>query len=130
MRWRACSSSPAMPAAWRSRSAGLMRGDVDWHELREAAHRRQAKCFSAESMAAGVARVYDKLLARQKARVSREAAVEMFGMSIDALRMERSRRADLSLDRRSPNGSCRYVVTPNVDHAVIFQQHEGLRQGL
>ncbi len=42
--------------------ARLMRGEVDWHELREAAHRRQAKSFSAESMAAGVARVYDKLL--------------------------------------------------------------------
>jgi glycosyltransferase involved in cell wall biosynthesis len=44
----------------------LMRGDVDWHDLREAAHRRQARCFSAESMAAGVAHVYDKLLEERR----------------------------------------------------------------
>src|SRR6185436_19127672 len=24
-------------------------------------------------------------------------------------------------------GPCRYVVTPNVDHAVMFQHHNGLR---
>lgn len=56
---------PANARSLAEQVGRLMRGEVDWHELREAAHRRQAKCFSAESMAAGVARVYDKLLAEK-----------------------------------------------------------------
>jgi glycosyltransferase involved in cell wall biosynthesis len=38
-------------------------GDVDWQALREAAHRRHAETFSERSMAAGVAAVYDRVLA-------------------------------------------------------------------
>jgi glycosyltransferase involved in cell wall biosynthesis len=38
-------------------------GDVDWLALREAAHRRQAEAFSDRSMAAGIAAVYDRVLA-------------------------------------------------------------------
>ncbi len=49
--------------------AALIGGDIDWHDLREAAHRRQAKYFSAESMAAGVAHVYDKVLMGREQRV-------------------------------------------------------------
>jgi N-acetylglucosaminyldiphosphoundecaprenol N-acetyl-beta-D-mannosaminyltransferase len=53
--------------------------------------------------------------------------IEMFGMAIDALRMQ-----DV-VDQiyrwvAACDGACRYVVTPNVDHAVIFQEHEGLRR--
>jgi glycosyltransferase involved in cell wall biosynthesis len=58
---------PGDPRSLADQVARLMRGEVDWHELREAAHRRQAKGFSAESMAAGVARVYDKVLDRKGA---------------------------------------------------------------
>jgi glycosyltransferase involved in cell wall biosynthesis len=53
---------PGDPRSLADQIAAVMRGDIDWHELREAAHRRQSKCFSDESMAHGVARVYDKLL--------------------------------------------------------------------
>ena len=28
---------------------------------------------------------------------------------------------------RKPDGQCHYVVTPNVDHAVMFQEHARLR---
>jgi N-acetylglucosaminyldiphosphoundecaprenol N-acetyl-beta-D-mannosaminyltransferase len=53
--------------------------------------------------------------------------IEMFGMEIDALRMQ-----DV-VDQiyawvAAGDGLCRFVVTPNVDHAVVFQQHEGLRR--
>jgi N-acetylglucosaminyldiphosphoundecaprenol N-acetyl-beta-D-mannosaminyltransferase len=33
----------------------------------------------------------------------------------------------LGWTREAPDGACRYVVTPNVDHAVIFQTNEQLR---
>jgi glycosyltransferase involved in cell wall biosynthesis len=42
--------------------ARVVQRDVDWWELREAAHRRQRKCFSDRSMAEGVAHVYQKVL--------------------------------------------------------------------
>jgi N-acetylglucosaminyldiphosphoundecaprenol N-acetyl-beta-D-mannosaminyltransferase len=50
----------------------------------------------------------------------------LFGMKIDSLRMGEV------IDRlltwcRQPDGRCHYVVTPNVDHAVMFQEHAGLR---
>lgn len=52
--------------------------------------------------------------------------VEMFGMRIDALKMSEV------VDRifhwvQSSDGQCRYLVTPNVDHAVLYQHHAGLR---
>ncbi len=52
---------------------------------------------------------------------------KLFGIKIDAIRMSeavtgvRNWVADAS-------GKCRYVVTPNVDHAVLLQEHDGLRQ--
>lgn len=52
--------------------------------------------------------------------------VRLFGMCIDALRMQEAVRRVLDWSRQR-DGTCRYVVTPNVDHAVIFQEHEGLR---
>jgi N-acetylglucosaminyldiphosphoundecaprenol N-acetyl-beta-D-mannosaminyltransferase len=53
--------------------------------------------------------------------------IEIFGMAIDALRMQ-----DV-VDQifrwvSAAEAGCRYVVTPNVDHAVIFQEHEGLQR--
>jgi glycosyltransferase involved in cell wall biosynthesis len=40
----------------------FVRGEVDWPRLRAGAHRRQAECFSARSMAQGVAEVYQQVL--------------------------------------------------------------------
>lgn len=42
----------------------LLRGEVDWHSLRQAALKRQAEQFSERSMAAAVAAVYRRVLAR------------------------------------------------------------------
>lgn len=44
----------------------LLQGRVDWQSLRTAAYERQREEFSARSMAQGVARVYDTLLARTR----------------------------------------------------------------
>lgn len=53
--------------------------------------------------------------------------VRLFGMEIDALRMSQAVARLLDWvdddDRR-----CRFVVTPNADHAVMLQEHKGLRQ--
>lgn len=54
------------------------------------------------------------------------APVHLFGMQIDALRMPEAIQQLLTW-AREPDGTCHYVVTPNVDHAVMFQQHAGLR---
>jgi N-acetylglucosaminyldiphosphoundecaprenol N-acetyl-beta-D-mannosaminyltransferase len=50
----------------------------------------------------------------------------LFGISIDALTMD---QAVAHVRRRiaAPELACRYVVTPNVDHAVMLQRHDGLR---
>ena len=51
--------------------------------------------------------------------------VNLFGFDVDALRMpEAVARVN---DWVAAGGPCRYVVTPNVDHAVVFQHHAGLR---
>jgi N-acetylglucosaminyldiphosphoundecaprenol N-acetyl-beta-D-mannosaminyltransferase len=52
--------------------------------------------------------------------------VRLFGLQIDPVDMSEA------VDRlfgwmQSPDGVCRYVVTPNADHAVMFQEHAGLR---
>jgi len=54
------------------------------------------------------------------------ARVELFGVEIDPLRMEQAVsqiRAWVSDD----DGKCRFVVTPNVDHIVMLQVHDGLK---
>ncbi len=48
--------------------ADVVRGRADWSRLRAQAHQRQAEHFSDRSMAAGVAAVYRKVLARSEAR--------------------------------------------------------------
>lgn len=53
--------------------------------------------------------------------------VRLFGMDIDAVRMDEA--IERLLDWvRCPGEKCHYVVTPNVDHAVMFQHHEELRR--
>lgn len=53
--------------------------------------------------------------------------VRLFGIDIDALQMADvvDRLLSWKNDRQA---SCRFVVTPNVDHTVILQRHAGLRQ--
>lgn len=50
----------------------------------------------------------------------------LFGIAIDALDLQGA--VDRVLDWiDTAAGRCRYVVTPNADHAVLFQEHPGLR---
>lgn len=56
-----------------------------------------------------------------------ENKTQLFGIDIDVLDMSGA------VDRlrewiESGDGPCRYVVTPNVDHAVLFQESAELRQ--
>jgi N-acetylglucosaminyldiphosphoundecaprenol N-acetyl-beta-D-mannosaminyltransferase len=53
--------------------------------------------------------------------------VSLFGMKIDALDMRESIDVLLQWCYAPRGAGCRYVVTPNVDHAVLFQTHEKLR---
>ncbi|MCA9271096.1 MAG: WecB/TagA/CpsF family glycosyltransferase [Planctomycetales bacterium] len=52
--------------------------------------------------------------------------VSLFGVEIDALDMRGALDTLLGwID--TPSGACRYVVTPNVDHTVLLQEHALLR---
>src|SRR5262245_31134612 len=53
-------------------------------------------------------------------------SVHLFGIEIDPLTMSQTVEQLLAWVRH-PNDQCRYVVTPNVDHAVMFQHHAPLR---
>lgn len=53
--------------------------------------------------------------------------VEMFGICFDCVRMEHA-VAQLLLWLRGSEGACQYVVTPNVDHVVIYQESAALRE--
>ncbi len=50
----------------------------------------------------------------------------LFGAEIDAIRMGEA-VSRLRQWISEPASKCRYVVTPNVDHAVMLQEHAGLR---
>jgi N-acetylglucosaminyldiphosphoundecaprenol N-acetyl-beta-D-mannosaminyltransferase len=52
--------------------------------------------------------------------------VRLFGMQIDSLTMPET--VERIQSWIGAGGPCRYVVTPNVDHAVMYQQSEPLRQ--
>jgi N-acetylglucosaminyldiphosphoundecaprenol N-acetyl-beta-D-mannosaminyltransferase len=59
-------------------------------------------------------------------RTSPAPRVALFGIEINALTMRQA------VERiyewvRTPGVGCRYVVTPNIDHVVVLQQHAGLR---
>ena len=59
--------------------------------------------------------------------LSSTSRVDLFGVSIDAVRMDQAVQQVLSwVDE--PFGACRYIVTPNADHTVMLQEHEGLRE--
>lgn len=76
-----------------------------------------------------------------KEMIDQTKSINLFGMKIDSLRLEEATSRVLSWcfdpqdrdpqdleSRDSESRGCRYVVTPNVDHAVMFQHHEGLRK--
>jgi len=52
--------------------------------------------------------------------------VRLFGVEIDAVRMTEAVDRVLSWVREAA-GPCRFVVTPNTDHAVMLQEHNELR---
>ena len=52
--------------------------------------------------------------------------IRLFGIDIDALTMSEAVEHLLRWIRE-PDGICRYVVTPNLDHALLFQARADLR---
>lgn len=56
-----------------------------------------------------------------------EPNVNVFGIAISRLRMEEAVERLLAWCRQPRSGACRYVVTPNVDHAVMLQRRDDLR---
>ncbi len=54
--------------------------------------------------------------------------VDLFGMKIDAVDMPAAVGTVLQWCEEPRRGACRYVVTPNVDHAVMYQTNVGLRK--
>ena len=57
------------------------------------------------------------------------ARIEMFGCQIDRLRMSEAVGRIYEMIAR-PSDMCQYVVTPNVQHIVMLQQHDGLRRAM
>jgi len=53
--------------------------------------------------------------------------VSLFGMEITRIKMDDTVARLLGWCSEARGKSCRYVVTPNVDHAVLFQQRADLR---
>ncbi|MCA9152380.1 MAG: WecB/TagA/CpsF family glycosyltransferase [Planctomycetales bacterium] len=53
--------------------------------------------------------------------------VRMFGIDIDLVNMDDAIQQVVTW-LNEPHDVCRFVVTPNVDHAVMVQEHEGLRR--
>src|SRR3990170_4778224 len=53
--------------------------------------------------------------------------VRLFGMDIDSITMPEAVSLVLAWTR-SKGGPCRYVVTPNVDHVVLYQRRAELRR--
>jgi N-acetylglucosaminyldiphosphoundecaprenol N-acetyl-beta-D-mannosaminyltransferase len=57
----------------------------------------------------------------------RESAVGLFGMQISYITMRETIEQLLTWCEQPRRTACRYVVTPNVDHAVLFQRRADLR---
>jgi glycosyltransferase involved in cell wall biosynthesis len=65
---------PGHPQELADAVTRVIDGHVDWLDLREAAHRRQARYFSDRSMAEGVANVYRKVLDGPKKHENRNSS--------------------------------------------------------
>jgi N-acetylglucosaminyldiphosphoundecaprenol N-acetyl-beta-D-mannosaminyltransferase len=53
------------------------------------------------------------------------SSIRLFGIEMDAVRMADA--VGQVMEWTTAAGPCRYVVTPNVDHAVMYQEREDLR---
>ncbi len=53
--------------------------------------------------------------------------ISLFGMRIDRVDLGQATDRVLQWCQAPATGPCRYVVTPNVDHAVLLTHHDGLR---
>ena len=53
--------------------------------------------------------------------------VPLFGMQIDRVDLQQATTRVLDWASEPQPATCRYVVTPNVDHAVMISEHTGLR---
>ncbi len=53
--------------------------------------------------------------------------VKLFGITIDALRMPEAVAQLMTWVRSDEKSPCHYVVTPNVDHTLMFQRSQPLR---
>ncbi len=60
--------------------------------------------------------------------VRETGTVRLFGMTIHAVNMSRAVGTVLDWCRTPRGERCRYVVTPNVDHALIYQTNVALRR--
>jgi exopolysaccharide biosynthesis WecB/TagA/CpsF family protein len=56
-----------------------------------------------------------------------DSSIDLFGMKVSAITMPEAVDRLLDWCRQPLGAGCRYVVTPNVDHAVLFQDHAELR---
>lgn len=54
--------------------------------------------------------------------------VSLFGMKIDRVTISQATQRVVDWCNEPRRDACRYVVTPNVDHAVQITHHEGLRE--
>ena len=53
--------------------------------------------------------------------------IQLFGMTIDALDIDHAVETIWRWCQKPRDGRCRYVVTPNVDHVVMYQSNPLLR---
>lgn len=60
-------------------------------------------------------------------KIGQPKKVALFGMTIDRVDMTAAVATVSRWCRSEKSERCRYVVTPNVDHAVMFQTNAGLR---
>ena len=63
----------------------------------------------------------------RKEFISVSSMISLFGMQIDAIDMPEAVERVISWCQQPRGESCRYVVTPNVDHTVMFQTDAALR---
>ena len=98
------------------------------HDLTLAPNEQWLLCLMT-GMAVGL---QSESLRRERAVASRPTAqqpqsITLFGMSIDAVNMPTAVGRVLQWCRQPHGDACRYVVTPNVDHAVMYQSNAALR---
>jgi N-acetylglucosaminyldiphosphoundecaprenol N-acetyl-beta-D-mannosaminyltransferase len=78
-------------------------------------------CFTIQS------RRENAILADSRRATHLSSHVNLFGIQITRIAMNETVEQLLAWCREPRGEACRYVVTPNVDHAVMFQQRADLR---